>query len=324
MSETTLTTIPIERVRIDDRLRGLNEDHVALLVESIREIGLLNPITVWETPGAEANVVESGYGIVAGLHRLEACKRLGHTEITANVVDLPDLKRQLAEVDENLAGPTLTKAERALFTKRRKEIYVALHPETRHGAIGGGHDQSRKLCDSAKADRFTADTAARISRSERAVQLDAARGENIAEDVLEAVKGTDFDLGINLDALAKLPVEQQQAVAAHVRNGDLISAKIAISPPADQIGDGALADDARSIHKQIAALMAAWNKACPEARDGFLEQIDQSAFDNTCPGRVGQAIAELATNPGDIHPPSLAKPRQSVADDGVIHHQPDE
>ena len=141
MSETTLTTIPIDRVRVDNRLRGLNEDQVARLVESIREIGLLNPITVWAMPGTEGNMVEPGYGIVAGAHRLEACKRLGYTEITAIVVDLPDLKRQLAEVDENLAGPTLTKAERALFTKRRKEIYVALHPETRHGAIGGGHDQ---------------------------------------------------------------------------------------------------------------------------------------------------------------------------------------
>src|SRR3954467_3188725 len=254
MSEMMLTTIPIAQVQIDERLRGLNEKQVTRLVESIREIGLLNPITVWEKPDAEGNMVEPDYGIVAGAHRLEACKRLGYTEIAAIVVDLPDLKRQLAEVDENLAGPTLTKAERALFTKRRKRIYEALHPETRHGAIGGGHDQGRKPCDSAKAERFTADTAAHTSRSERAVQLDAARGEKIAEDVLEAVKGTAFDLGTNLDALAKLPVEQQQAVAEYVRNGDLISAKVLISPPAVQTGVGTPANDAKSIDKQMAAL----------------------------------------------------------------------
>jgi hypothetical protein len=324
MSEMTLTTIPIARIQVDDRLRGLNEKQVTRLVESIRDIGLLNPITVWEMPGAEGNRVEPDYGIVAGAHRLEAFKCLGYTEITAIVVDLSDLKRQLAELDENLAGSTLTKAERALFTKRRKKIYVALHPETRHGAIGGGHDQSRKLCDSAKADRFTGDMAAHTSRSERAVQLDAARGEKIAEDVLEAIKGTAFDLGTNLDALAKLPVEQQQAVAKHVRNGDLVSAKVAISPPADQTGNGIPANDAKSIHKQINALLVAWNKACPEARNGFLEQIDRSAFDNTCPDRPGQATADLETDPGDIRPPSPAKPRQRVADDGVIHHQLDQ
>jgi uncharacterized ParB-like nuclease family protein len=324
MSEMTLTTIPIARVQIDDRLRGLNEKQVTRLVESIRDIGLLNPITVWEMPGTEGSMVEPDYGIVAGAHRLEACKRLGYTEIAANVVDLPDLKRQLAEVDENLAGPTLTKAERALFTKRRKDIYEALHPETRHGAIGGGHDQSRKVCDSAKADRFTVDTAAHTSRSERAVQLDAARGEKIAEDVLEAVQGTDFDRGINLDALAKLPVEQQQAVAAHVRNGNLDSAKAAISPPVDQIGVGTPSNDAKSVHQQINVLMAAWNKACAEARDGFLEQIDRSTFDKTCLDRNGQIIADPVIDPGDVDPPSTANPRQNVADDGVIHHQPDQ
>jgi uncharacterized ParB-like nuclease family protein len=277
MSETTLTTIPIARVQIDDRLRGLNDDHVAWLVESIREIGLLNPITVWATPSAEGNIVEPGYGIVAGVHRLEACKRLGHTEIAAIVVDLPDLKRQLVEVDENLVGPTLTKAERVLFTKRRKELYEQLHPETRPGGDRRSAS-SRKLCD--KVERFTADTAAQTGRSERSVQMDAARGEAIAEDVLSVVKGTDFDLGNNLDALAKLPIEQQRTVAQHVRNGQLLFAKIALSHP---VGP---ADDL--VQKQTAALMSAWNKACPEARDRFLAKIDRSAYDNKCGDRGGQ------------------------------------
>jgi len=55
----------------------------------------------------------------------EGSLRLGLVEIEANIVELPELKRQLAECDENLAGPTLSKAERALFTQRRKEIYEA-------------------------------------------------------------------------------------------------------------------------------------------------------------------------------------------------------
>jgi hypothetical protein len=160
------------------------------------------------------------------------------------------------------------------------------------------------------------------------VQLDATRGEKIVEDVLETIMGTAFDRGTNLDALAKLPVEQQQAVAEHVRNGDLLSAKIAISPPADQTGNGIPANDAKSIDKQIAALLTAWSKACPEARAGFLKQIDrsafESAFDKTCSDRNGQIIADPAIDPGDVRPPPLTKPCQSVADDGVVHHQPDE
>lgn len=71
----------------------------------------------------------------------------------------------------------LTPAERATFTRRRKEAYEALHPETRHG---GDRKSSRQLGD-LNDDRFTADTAARTGQSERAVQRDAERGEKVAE-----------------------------------------------------------------------------------------------------------------------------------------------
>jgi ParB family chromosome partitioning protein len=96
-----------------------------------------------------------------------------------HVVTLGELQRQIAECDENLCGTTLTKAERALFTERRKQAYEALHPETRHGV--NQHSSSRQLGDSSS--RFTADTAARTGQSERAVQRDATRGQRIDHTV---------------------------------------------------------------------------------------------------------------------------------------------
>jgi ParB family transcriptional regulator, chromosome partitioning protein len=223
MSEMTLAIVPLDRVCIGARLRDLNEDQVAVLAESIAHIGLLNPITVWAPPVVEDGLAVPQYSVVAGAHRLEACKRLGLAEIPAHIVALPELKRQLAECDENLAGPTLTKAERALFTRHRKAIYEALHPETRQH-VAGAHAANAAMGNaSAKlAPAFTADTAAKTGQSERAVQRDVTRGERIAEDVLKVVQGTDFDLGNNLDALAKLPVEQQRKVAEFVHNKDLI------------------------------------------------------------------------------------------------------
>jgi ParB family transcriptional regulator, chromosome partitioning protein len=274
MNEMTLAMVRLDQVFVGLRLRDLNEDQVVRLIESIAMVGLLNPITVCAQTIVDITNPVTGYRLIAGAHRFEACRRLGMTEIAANIVALPELKRQFAEIDENLAGPTLTKAERALFTKRRKELYEQLHPETRPGGDRRSAS-SRKLCD--KVERFTADTAAQTGRSERSVQMDAARGEAIAEDVLSMVKGTDFDLGNNLDALAKLPIEQQRTVAQLVRNGQLLFAKIAISQP---VGP---ADDL--VQKQTTALMSAWNKACPEARDRFLARIDRSAFDNTRPCR---------------------------------------
>jgi hypothetical protein len=73
-------------------------------------------------------------------------------------------------------------AERALFTHRRKQAYLALHPETGHG---GDREASRQVGDLIRERenvvRFTKDTAARTGRSERDVQRDADRGGKIEE-----------------------------------------------------------------------------------------------------------------------------------------------
>ncbi|MDD2862574.1 MAG: ParB N-terminal domain-containing protein, partial [Acidiphilium sp.] len=125
--------IDIDLIRVGDRLRSADADQVQALAESIAEVGLLNPISVCPHPVMRANVFVDGFLLVAGLHRLEACKSLGLVSIPAHIVTLTELQRQIAECDENLRGPRLTPSERALFTQRRKEAYEALHPETRNG-----------------------------------------------------------------------------------------------------------------------------------------------------------------------------------------------
>jgi hypothetical protein len=79
-------------------------------------------------------------------------------------------------------GTTLSPAERALFTQRRKDIYEALHPETRHEAFKGNQhvSGSRQVGDN-QPSRFTADTAARTGQSERvadAVELELPFPQN--------------------------------------------------------------------------------------------------------------------------------------------------
>jgi hypothetical protein len=89
-------------------------------------------------------------------------------------------------VDENLCGTTLSPAESALFTQRRKSIYEAIHPETRNGATGNGREKVRQVGEATPPDRFTADTASRTGRSERKVQRDAQRGESVGGEPLRA------------------------------------------------------------------------------------------------------------------------------------------
>lgn len=193
--------IAINRINTDNRIRSVNSDKVSALRSSMELVGLLNPITVGRTTGVRDGRAVDVYPLIGGLHRLEAAKVLGWDEIEATITDLTGPAAVIAECDENLCGTNLTPAERALFTKRRKAAYEALHPETVHG---GDRKSSRKVCD-LNQDRFTSDTAAKTGRSERSIQQDAERGAKVGDDLLAEVAGTDLDKGVVLDRLAKAP-----------------------------------------------------------------------------------------------------------------------
>ena len=67
----------INEVKINAGRRTVDVKKVKELAESIKELGLLNPITVNE------------YGtLIAGMHRLEACKLLWYEEIKVNKINL--------------------------------------------------------------------------------------------------------------------------------------------------------------------------------------------------------------------------------------------
>lgn len=195
--------IPIEQITTFDRVRQASRSQVDALVASIREVGLLNPITVAPTDG--------GFALVAGMHRLEACRVLGMAAVPAITLDLDANQRIIAECDENLCAPTLTASERAEFTRRRKAAYEALHPETRADAPKGNQYASRQVGDKQPAPRFTADTAASTGQSERAVQRDAERGEKVSDDALGMIRGTRLDTGKYLDSIKNLAPEDQVA-----------------------------------------------------------------------------------------------------------------
>jgi hypothetical protein len=67
--------------------------------------------------------------------------------------------------------------------RRRKEIYLALYPETRHGAIGNGREKVRQNGDST-TERFTADTAAAAGQSERAALSQFAEWAPVLESAV--------------------------------------------------------------------------------------------------------------------------------------------
>jgi ParB family transcriptional regulator, chromosome partitioning protein len=265
-----LATIPIDMIENGQRLRDLSEATVEALVNSIADVGLLNPITVYPRKLYHGGNQVDGYGLVAGLHRKTAYERLGLTEIEANIVDLSDLECQIAECDENLVANQLSASDRARFTKRRKEAYEALHPEAKHGG-----DRKSDQVANLSTRSFAADQAAVTGADERTVRRDAERGEKVDAKALDMVHGTKLDTGTYLDTLKKLPVtEQLKRVRADLAKPKAPLRKII------RVADAPL-DDEDAKERQVAALMSAWNKASAEARQEFLERIDTPVFDRS-------------------------------------------
>ncbi|MGD9580143.1 MAG: ParB/RepB/Spo0J family partition protein, partial [Vampirovibrionia bacterium] len=92
--------VPVEDIVIRRRKRTLKDFEA--LKNSIKELGLLNPITVYRDSV-----------LVAGYHRLEACKALGWKEIPVINLENDNLIAEQAQIDENIIRHKLTALEMA-------------------------------------------------------------------------------------------------------------------------------------------------------------------------------------------------------------------
>lgn len=169
---------PIDSIVVKDRKRALGD--ISMLRESIQELGLLNPITI--LPDST---------LIAGYHRMEACKALGWRFIPVNVVPLDKLNAELAEIDENLIRNELHWFDRDKHLARRKEIYEALHPETlsvnERGGPGRGHKTS-EIISLVSTPTFAEDAASKTGQSVRNVELSIQRAHTFTEEDGEILK----------------------------------------------------------------------------------------------------------------------------------------
>lgn len=214
--------LPLVKLRRRQGARKLMEAKMPGLVESIREIGIINPLRVRPIEIYEGGRPAEGWEVTAGAHRFEAASRLGMSDVPCVIVADDDLHAELAMIDENLCRAELSPAEAAYQTARRKEIYEALHPEAR-AQVRQGHIRQGAATDKLSV-AFTADAAAKTGRDERTVRRDAARGEALGE-ALKDIAGTSLDKGVELDALAKLDPEQRADAIDKVKRGEIKSAR---------------------------------------------------------------------------------------------------
>lgn len=196
-----------------------NDPRVLQLVESIGDVGLMNALTVVERD-------DSKWHLIAGRHRLVAQRVLKESTTDVNVLDLDELGSELATIDENLIRRILPALERAEQLKRRKEIYEAIHPETKHGAApgkkGGKGGKASKV---ATVATFADDTADKTGVSARGVREYVRVAEQLDPHAKASIAGTAAaDSITELTKLARLGPEKQRQVAAAVAKGKTVKA----------------------------------------------------------------------------------------------------
>lgn len=210
-----IVSVEIESIVIGNRLRGISKSKVDDLAESIGTVGLLQPIVITEDKN-----------LVAGLHRVEACRQLGFTEINAVVIPNLQLQREIAEIDENLIRNQLTVLEQCEQLKRRKELYEALYPETKRGGyarVGSDELQSEDINDN----RVVKDAFSNRAANERKVTpRTIQRAVRIAERLDANAKSRIHDLPIagrftQLMRLAELEPLMQREIAAKMSDEKL-------------------------------------------------------------------------------------------------------
>jgi ParB family chromosome partitioning protein len=192
-----MQTIPITQIVIPQHRK--TRGNIEQLANSIRDLGLLNPITL-----------TTSYHLIAGYHRYLACQSLGWRDIPANIVTLDALHAELAEIDENLQRQELTVLERAEQLARRKNIYEEVYPQTKNGGDRVSDKAKKQMADSAIWS-FNKDTAAKTKISERAIREDIQIANDIAPDVKEAIRDTDLaDRKTDLLKLSQMSTGEQR------------------------------------------------------------------------------------------------------------------
>jgi ParB family chromosome partitioning protein len=211
--------IPLHSITVAiHRLRELRPDKVDALAQSMADQGLLQPIVVRPHE-------DGGYWLVAGRHRFEAAKKLKWTEINCTVLDDMEADRaELIEIDENLIRAELSPAEEAMHLTRRKELYEKVHGKSKAKGARAANKKMGKTNDATDnlSDAFTTDVAKKTGQTARNVRRKVARSKNVA--VLSGIVGTSLDKGCEIDALAKLPVEEQRSLAEAAKRGEKVSA----------------------------------------------------------------------------------------------------
>ena len=253
-----------------ERKRQLDPKKVEALAQAIKTEGLLQPLhcRVVDRIAHNGATITGAIVLVAGYHRLAAAKKAKLQEVPWIDLHAPeteegDLRCELWEIDENLIRGELTDLEQSQHHTRRKEILEALGKARKRGKPKG-----EKRTEKSSVQSYASQAAAELGTTDRTIRKAVKRGNAISPDVQDEILADDTlkeavgDKGAELDALAKVPAEEQRRAIQDVKSGEAESVREALGETTDK------------TQQQFEALKRAWLKADDEARDMFWNWLD--------------------------------------------------
>lgn len=262
MAERILKTIRVDDIDVVARLRSIDLNEALLLASSLATEGLLSPIEVRPTKSGR-------FTLVAGAHRLEAARLLHWTEIDAFILDLTIDQARLREIDENVYRRDLSELDRAVFLAEKKRLHEKLYPHTKHGGDRRSADAKSAIFGDLIS-RFSDEVCDRLGYSERTIQRMVARA-GLDPEVRARIAGTWIaHKGQELDALLRLPPEDQRKAVALLLDSPQPPKNVASA--ARQLA-GVRPATVSAADAEFDLMLKAWRRASAPVRRRFLEHL---------------------------------------------------
>ncbi len=272
--------INIADIIIPPRLRLVDDAEVAKIAHSIKEIGMLAPLTVQVTK-------DGRYILVDGAHRLRAKQTLGQETVACALIDPKhhDIdKMRLKEIDANLMRHELNAFDRAKFLSERKAVWEVLYGKPHGGDRGNqytGGKHSEQLDMFAVFDKETREL---TGLSSRTIRRDIGFFNCLTDEVKELIAGSWIAKSqATIKKLAEIgnimgAEQQARATQAMVDDPKLKTPKNALGYLNSGGDENVMKRDANAI--ALSALKTKYYEANKEVKTDFILYIIKDRFFN--------------------------------------------
>ena len=195
----SLTVLDVLASEIDTSCEWIRlETDVKSLKASIEEVGLLQP-----------RVVDEHYKLLCGGRRYTVMSQLGWKKMPCLMYKLDEVKAEMAAIDDNIKRTDFKGAQLAKALKRRKELYLILHPEKKRGGDIKSPKAKSNAQNALPVPTFAEDTAEQTGVGRHTIDRQIHRAEHASPEVMEAWENDDLSPS-QVDALTYTDHETQE------------------------------------------------------------------------------------------------------------------